>query len=202
MICVIDYGMGNLRSVSKAIEKLGGEVRVSDSREELFSAQKVVLPGVGAFGDGVSELKKRGLFEPLRAAISKKKPFLGICLGMQLLFQESEESTGVEGLGIFKGKVQRFRDHSVKVPHMGWNSIKFCQKKSRSLDGIEDGSFFYFVHSFYPVTKETSMIAATCTYGKEVFPALIENGSVWASQFHPEKSQDAGLRILRNFVRL
>lgn len=202
MICVIDYGMGNLRSVSKALEKLGEKVEVSDRPETLKKADKIVLPGVGAFGDGCRELQKRELFDPLRQALLDQKPFLGICLGMQLLFEESEESLGVKGLEIFQGKVQRFRDPKVKIPHMGWNEMKIQEPKAPPFRGIPQGSFFYFVHSFYPVPKEQSVVLGICEYGSDQFPAFVGKGAIWASQFHPEKSQDAGLQILRNFVTL
>lgn len=200
MICVVDYGMGNLRSVSKAIEKLGGEVRVSSDPEDLERAEKIILPGVGAFGDGIKELKKRNLLEVLRMFLLERKPFLGICLGMQLLFEESEESPDVQGLAVFKGKVQRFRRSGLKVPHMGWNQMKIHNTSFRAFQRLSDLSFFYFVHSFYPVPQDSSLVLGTCDYEGEEFPAFVGEGTVWASQFHPEKSQEAGLQILRNFV--
>lgn len=202
MICVIDYGMGNLRSVSKALEKLGGKVEVSDRPASLQKAEKIVLPGVGAFGDGCRELQKRGLFDPLRQALLGGKPFLGICLGLQLLFDQSEESPGVKGLGVFRGGVRRFRDPQVKIPHMGWNDMEIRETKASTFQGVPQGSFFYFVHSFYPVPEEDSVVLGTCEYGSEKFAAFVGKGSIWASQFHPEKSQDAGLQILRNFLAL
>lgn len=200
MICVIDYGMGNLRSVTKALEKVGGQVRLSSRPADLLRADKLVLPGVGAFGDGSKELQARGLFEPLKDVLRKGKPFLGICLGMQLLFEESEESPKVRGLGIFLGKVQRFRDPQVKIPHMGWNEVVFRKPSASLFQGVGEKNFFYFVHSFYPVPQEASLILGTTEYGVEKFPAVVGKNSIWASQFHPEKSQDAGLQILRNFV--
>ena len=200
MICVIDYGMGNLRSVSKALEKFGADVKISPSHEDLERAEKIVLPGVGAFGDGASELQKRELFDPLRKALLGNKPFLGICLGMQLLFDESEESPGTRGLGIFSGKVQRFRNLEVKIPHMGWNQMKILRSDTPVLREVRNPSYFYFVHSFYPVPRDSSAVLGSCEYGGEEFPAFVGRGSVWGSQFHPEKSQDAGLRILQNFV--
>lgn len=190
MICVIDYGMGNLRSVSKAIEKVGGDVKLSSDPQDLEKAAKIVLPGVGAFGDGAEELKKRRLTEPIKSALKKGKPFFGICLGMQLLFDESEESPGVQGLEIFPGKVQRFKSPDVKIPHMGWNEVDFGSSKG----------YFYFVHSYYPVPKDASIISGTCEYGQEKFAAFITKDKIWASQFHPEKSQDAGLVLLKRFV--
>lgn len=202
MICVIDYGMGNLRSVSKALEKVGGEVQVSSHPEDIQKAQKLVIPGVGAFGDGVKELQKRNLFEPIQEALRKGKAALGICLGMQLLFETSEESPGVEGLKIFSGKVERFQNSRVKIPHMGWNEMIKKEKNPPPFQGIEDKSFFYFVHSFYPVPKDKTIVWGTTEYGGEEFASFVGKGSLWASQFHPEKSQQAGLQILRNFVRL
>lgn len=200
MICVLDYGMGNLRSVTKALEKLGGRAQVSSSPEELREAEKLVLPGVGAFGDGVSELRSRKLFDPLREVLLEGRPFLGICLGMQLLFEESEESPSVQGLGIFRGKVQRFRNSELKIPHMGWNEMKIQKADVPLLKEIREGSYFYFVHSFYPVPQEESLVVATCEYGGEEFPAFVGKDRVWACQFHPEKSQEAGQQILRNFL--
>lgn len=202
MICVIDYGMGNLRSVSKALEKLGGEVVVSASPADLEKSEKIVLPGVGAFGDGSHELQKRGLFEPLKKALLCKKKFLGICLGMQLLFEESEESPGAKGLGIFQGKVQRFRNPSVKIPHMGWNEMKMNRPEARIFKGLQGDSYFYFVHSYYPVPKDTQLVLGMCEYGGETFAAFIGGDPIYGSQFHPEKSQEAGLQILHNFVVL
>jgi len=200
MICVIDYGMGNLRSVSKALERVGGSVAVSSRLEDLEKAEKIVLPGVGAFGDGCRELAQRGLFEPLRQALLQGKPFLGVCLGMQLLFEQSEESPGADGLGVLRGRVQRFRDPSLKVPHMGWNQVKVSQPNAPPFRGVKIPEYFYFVHSFYPVPEEPSVVLGTTEYGGEEFTAFLSKGSLWASQFHPEKSQEAGLAILKNFV--
>ena len=200
MICIVDYGMGNLRSVSKALEKVGGEVTISSRPEELRTAQKIVLPGVGAFGDASQELQKRSLFEPLCEMIRKKKPFLGICLGMQLLLEESEESPGVVGLGIFKGKVRRFQNPNVKIPHIGWNQLKVKKPDFPAFGSLPLESFFYFVHSYYPAPQDPALILGEADYGGETFPAFIGNETIWAAQFHPEKSQDAGLQILRNFV--
>ena len=202
MICVIDYGMGNLRSVSKALEKMGGEVAVSSQPSDLKQADKMVLPGVGSFGEACLELQRRGLFEPIRNFVATKKPFLGICLGLQLLFEESEESPGQRGLGVFRGKVRKFRGAEIKIPHMGWNQMTLRRKDSPLLKNVLDESFFYFVHSFYAVPKEESLVAGDCGYGSRKFAAFIGEGKTWASQFHPEKSQEAGLQILRNFVNL
>ena len=200
MICVIDYGLGNLRSVSKALEKLGGEVRISSNPQDLETADKLVLPGVGAFGHGMRELKTRGLVEPLKIALGANRPFLGICLGMQLLFEESEESPGVPGLGILAGRVVRFKSPQLKIPHMGWNAVSFSRGKSPLFEGVTSGSHFYFVHSYYAVPKEDGLVWGSCEYGNEKFPAVIGKNSLWAAQFHPEKSQEAGLRILKNFL--
>lgn len=202
MICVVDYGMGNLRSVSKALEKLGGSVRVSSNPQDLEKADKIVLPGVGAFGDACGELQKRELFEPLRQTLLQDKPFLGICLGMQLLFEESEESPGTRGLGILRGKVKRFSNPRLKIPHMGWNQVRIAQPEASFLRHVKDQSFFYFVHSFYPEAEDPSIVLGTCDYGGEVFTAFVGRGAVSASQFHPEKSQESGLQILRNFIAL
>lgn len=201
MICVIDYGMGNLRSVSKALEKSGAKVLVSSEASDIERADKIVLPGVGAFGGGSEELQKRALFEPIRDGIAQKKPFLGICLGMQLLFEESEESPEVQGLAVFPGKVRRFQT-SLKIPHMGWNEVKIRKKDSRAFKGIASKDFFYFVHSFYAVPQNPGIILGTTEYGGEEFASFVSEGPVWACQFHPEKSQDAGLQILKNFADL
>lgn len=202
MILVVDYGMGNLRSVAKALQNLGGDVQVRSDPEGVKLADKVVLPGVGAFGDACQELRRRNLFDPLREFLLGEKPFLGICLGLQLLFETSEESVGERGLGICKGKVVRFRTSGLKVPHMGWNQLRIQNTKSPVLKGIQDGSYFYFVHSFYPVPEDPSLVAGSCKYGDEDFLAVLGRGKLWATQFHPEKSQETGLRILKNFINL
>lgn len=202
MICVIDYGMGNLRSVSKALEKLGGKVSVSSDPKDLAMADKIVLPGVGAFGNGMRELKKRNLIDPILVASRQGKPFLGICLGMQLLFEESEESPGVRGLSLFAGRVQRFKTAGIKVPHMGWNAMEIQEPIVPLLKRLLQPSFFYFVHSYYPVPEDPTLVAGTTEYEGERFAAFVGKSSLWASQFHPEKSQEAGLQILRNFLSL
>jgi imidazole glycerol-phosphate synthase subunit HisH len=199
MIVVVDYGMGNLRSVSKALEHLGAEVRVSAVAADIENAEKVVLPGVGAFGDAMSELRRSGLFEPVRAAAKSGRPFLGICLGLQLLFSESEESPGVEGLGVYPGKVRAFRSKNVKIPHMGWNDARAAHDHPY-MKGLPSANYFYFVHSYYAVPEDDSLTVAACLYGEETFPAILGQGKVLATQFHPEKSQAAGLAILKNFV--
>ena len=202
MLCILDYGMGNLRSVSKAVEKLGATVKVTSLPSDVEKAEKIILPGVGAFGDGCRELEQRKLFQPLREALLQDRPFFGICLGMQLLFEESEESPGVRGLGIFPGRVQRFRNANLKIPHMGWNEMRISKPQLPIFEGVGDKSFFYFVHSFYPVPQNVSIVFGTCSYDGEEFAAFVGKGRVWGCQFHPEKSQDAGLKILRNFVAL
>lgn len=201
MITIVDYGMGNLRSVSKALEHLGAEVRVSSDPKDLEKTDKLVLPGVGAFGDAIRELEARSLFEPIKKHIQDKKLFLGICLGLQLLFEESEESPGVKGLGVFKGKVQRFRSAGVKIPHMGWNNLKI-KSKNRFLNGLQDNSFVYFVHTFYAVPQDPELTLCSTLYGEEEFPAIVGTETAFATQFHPEKSQAAGLQLLRNFIAL
>ncbi len=199
MITIIDYGMGNLRSVSKALEHLGAKVAITSSPSDIEAAEKLVLPGVGAFGDAMKELDRLKLSDPIREHVKKGKPFLGICLGLQLIFEESEETPGVRGLGMLKGKVQRFRSANVKVPHMGWNDVTLKQNHPL-LQNVKDRSFFYFVHTFYPVPADSAVIAGTCTYGTETFCAMVGAKNLFAAQFHPEKSQEAGLEILKNYI--
>ncbi len=199
MIVIVDYNMGNLRSVSKALEHFGASVKISSSPKEIEHADKLVLPGVGAFGDACKELNSLNLFDAVRDYSKKNRPFLGICLGLQLFFEKSEESPEAAGLGIFKGAVRAFRSKKVKIPHMGWNNAKLVKKHSY-LEGVPQDSFFYFVHTYYAVPDDKNIIAAECLYGEETFPAMIGNGPVFATQFHPEKSQAAGLKILENFV--
>lgn len=199
MLAIIDYGMGNLRSVSKALEQAGAKgVRIVSQPKEILKADKIVLPGVGAMAEAISALRKLKLIEPIKERIFEK-PFLGICLGLQLLFTESEEGGKVRGLEIFKGKVKRFSGR-LKVPHMGWNQIEQRTTESPILEGIPDNSFFYFCHSYYVVPEDKSIIASTTDYGKE-FVSSISKDNLFACQFHPEKSQAAGLRLLKNFVR-
>ena len=199
MIFIVDYGMGNLRSVSKALEHLGAQVKVGNQVSDLENADKIILPGVGAFGDAVDELKTRGLFDAVKNSLSSGKKFLGICLGMQLLMESSQESEGSEGLGRFRGSVDLFRSKEVKVPHMGWNQVK--HKNSHPLlQNVPDQSFFYFVHSYYVNVKDESIVIGSCNYGDEDFAAIIGNENIFATQFHPEKSQEMGLQILKNFI--
>lgn len=196
MIVVVDYGMGNLRSVQKGFEKVGCEAIVSDDLATINNASKLVLPGVGAFSDCMKNLNERGLSEAVVRGVEKGKPFLGICLGLQLLFEESEEFGANNGLGIIKGKVKRFEKNELKVPHMGWNSIK-KEKDTPLLAHIEEGSYFYFVHSYY-VAPDEDVTATTTDYGLE-FTSSIAKDNIFACQFHPEKSQDEGLKILKAF---
>lgn len=199
MMVVIDYGMGNLRSVSKALEHLGGEVCVTSEPAKVMQAEKLVLPGVGAFKDAMTELTQRGLVPPILAHIAGGKPFFGICLGLQLLFESSEENPGVAGLGVIPGKVQRFQSKQVKIPHMGWNRVDFC-KEHPLLANVLNSSFFYFVHSYYGVPKNPDDVAGFCEYGSDRVTALLATKNLFATQFHPEKSQGSGLQILKNFI--
>ncbi len=217
MIAIIDYGMGNLRSVAKALENLGAEIKITSSPKVITSAQGVVLPGVGAMPDAMKALVKEKLVKPIEKVISADKPFLGICLGLQLLFETSKEGGGSKGLGIFAGSVPRFvfskprtandeRLTALKVPHMGWNQIKqtdsrwqMADSSKNILSGIEDNSYVYFVHSYYAKPKDRTLVATTTDYGIE-FCSSIARGNLFACQFHPEKSQKVGLRILKNFV--
>jgi imidazole glycerol-phosphate synthase subunit HisH len=198
-IAIIDYGMGNLRSVQKAFERLGHAAEVTGDAERITRAPGVVLPGVGAFAACMTNLGAAGLVEPVKQVIRAGRPFLGICLGMQLLFDESEEFGPVAGLGILPGRVVRFAaDPERKVPHMGWNSIRIV-RRAPELAGIEDGAYVYFVHSYYPVPREADVVATTTPYGQE-FASSVVRDNVFACQFHPEKSQQVGLRLLDNFV--
>lgn len=197
MIAIIDYDAGNVKSVEKALQALNQEVIITKDKELLLKADKVILPGVGAFGDAMEKLHTYGLVEVIHQLIEMKKPFLGICLGLQLLFEESEESPGVKGLGILKGKIVRFPQSELKVPQIGWNSLEF-PKKSILFQGMQGGEYVYFVHSYYLQAKEDIVIATT-EYGVTVH-AAVEKENVFACQFHPEKSSGVGLNILKNFV--
>ncbi len=197
MIALVDYGMGNLGSVDKALRRVGCEVVVTQDPGAVRDAAAVVLPGVGAFGDCMANLKRFGLAQPVTDAITAGKPFLGICLGLQVLFEEGEEAPGVAGLGFFKGKVERFH-HALKIPHIGWNQIVAPGERPPHLAGIADGSYVYFVHSYYVVPADPSIVATQTDYGYD-FVSSVWQGNLFASQFHPEKSQAVGLQILRNF---
>ncbi len=201
MIAIIDYGMGNLRSVQKGFEKIGSQATVTNDPAVLKAAEKVVLPGVGAFEDAMQELKRRNLVGPIRQAVDSGKPFLGICLGLQLLFDYGYEGGKFEGLGILPGEVVRFEvPHEYKVPHMGWNQLQI-RRKAPLLEGLEDGTYAYFVHSYYVVPRDSSVIATETSY-PEPFTSMIWRDNLMATQFHPEKSQADGLRMLRNFADL
>jgi imidazole glycerol-phosphate synthase subunit HisH len=200
MIAIIDYNMGNLLSVSKAFETVGGDIKIVDKPDELENASGIVLPGVGNFGEGMEHLRNRGFEAPLLAAIKSGVPFMGICLGMQMLMEYSEEAPGVKGLAVFKGGVIKFPAGIEKVPHMGWNSITVQQRDAAPLAGIEDDSYFYFVHSYYVAPENQTVVAASCSYITE-FAAAVGYKNIFATQFHPEKSQDKGLAILTSFVK-
>ena len=208
MIAIIDYGMGNIHSVRKALELYGAKVLVINNPKDLKNCDKAVLPGVGAFDDAMLALKKQDLISAIKEHIENKKVFLGICLGMQLLFAESQEAAGAQGLGILKGKVLRFPDRcGIKVPQIGWNQIKIQNPKSKIqnvcplLKDIPDNSYVYFCHSFYPAPEDENVIAATTDYGIN-FSSIIWQDNIYGAQFHPEKSQAIGLKMLENFVNL
>lgn len=201
MITIVDYGMGNLRSVQKALEKVGAQAVVTDDPALVRRADKVVLPGVGAFADAMHELSQRGLVSPVLEAIDSGKPLLGICLGLQLLFQTSYEDGVHRGLGVFDGEVVRFQvPKQYSVPHMGWNQIRI-RRRAPILEGVDDGAYFYFVHSYYVVAGRDDVVAATTDY-PEPFCSMIWRDRLFATQFHPEKSQTIGLRVLENFANL
>ncbi|MFA5255902.1 MAG: imidazole glycerol phosphate synthase subunit HisH [Candidatus Omnitrophota bacterium] len=225
MIIVIDYGMGNLHSVRKALEVVGAKAKVSSRAEDILKADKIVFPGVGSFGEAMKELNKRKLVKPIKDAINVGKPFLGLCLGLQLLFERSEESPGVRGLGLLKGAVKRFKfagrrsfkrsclsrsqdqicAANLKVPHMGWNNIvnssKLKVRSSKILKNVPDNSCMYFVHSYYVKPVDKKVVLTTTSYGID-FASGVCKDNIYAFQFHPEKSQELGLKILKNFVRL
>ncbi len=198
MICIIDYQMGNLRSVQKGFERVGHEAVISSDSRVLAAAEKIVLPGVGAFRDAIRELRTRDLVEPIRDSIAANKPFLGICLGLQMLFDCSFEGGEYEGLGIVPGRVVKFDvPHAYKVPHMGWNQTRFLGKPPIAA-GIPDGSYFYYVHSYFVQPTDRRVEAAEADY-PDPFCAMVWRDNLYATQFHPEKSQQNGLRLLRNF---
>ncbi len=212
MIAIVDYDMGNLRSVHKAFDAVGASSVVTRDRKTIKEASHVVLPGVGAFGDCMANLERYGLIDPIRRAVAEGKPFLGICLGLQVLFAESEEFGLHKGLGLVPGRVVRFpfgegagrvartgREAALKVPHMGWNDLT-VKKPAPPLEGVEDGAFAYFVHSYYVVPEDPSIASTVTSYGID-FVSSIWRDNVFACQFHPEKSQAVGLRIIRNFAR-
>lgn len=201
MIAIIDYDAGNIRSVEKALQYLGEETVITRDRETILSAEGVILPGVGSFGDAMGKLCDYGLVPVIRECADRQIPFLGICLGLQLMFEESEESPGVEGLGLLKGKILRIPDDGgLKVPHIGWNNLRFPHP-GRLFQGLPEDCYVYFVHSYYLKADEDSVVAATTEYGTLIH-AAVEKGSLFACQFHPEKSSETGLKILQNFVRV
>ncbi len=201
MIAIIDYDAGNIKSVEKALLSLGQEVVITGDRDKILSADKVILPGVGAFGDAMANLRKAGLEEVIHEVADKGTPFLGICLGLQLLFERSDEAPGVKGLGLLKGEILRIPDkEGLKIPHMGWNSLHL-ENDGRLFQGIPEQSYVYFVHSYYLKAEEESIVKASTEYSTHIH-ASVESGNVFACQFHPEKSSDVGLKILKNFVEL
>ncbi len=199
MIALIDYGSGNIRSVQNALQHEGADVQLVSTASELQDASGIVLPGVGAFGDCVSGLQSRGLWQPLRDWLNAGKPFFGICVGYQLLFESSEETPGVAGLGHFAGQVKRFSTAGLKVPQIGWNNLEFTDAEGPLWRGLPKNPHVYFVHSYFPDPADPAIITARATYG-ETFAAAVARDNVVAVQFHPEKSQGVGLTILRNFV--
>ena len=201
MIAIIDYDAGNLKSVEKALKSLNQEVIVSRDSSEILQADKVILPGVGAFGDAMNNLDKFGLVDTIKEVTCKNTPFLGICLGLQLLFDKSDETPGAEGLGILKGEILRIPPkEGLKIPHMGWNNIK-VKEDSRLFKGLPENPYVYFVHSYYLQADDEDIVAATTEYGVKIH-AAVEKDNIFACQFHPEKSSKYGLKILENFAKL
>ena len=201
MVAIIDYGAGNLMSVKKALDFIGAESEITMDKAKIESASHVILPGVGSFGDTMESMKSRGLVDTVKSAALSGKPFLGICLGLQLLFSESDESKGVNGLSLLNGKISSIpKDMGLKVPHMGWNSVSVKQSDG-IFKGIPDDSYFYFVHSYYLNGADDADIAATSQYGVEI-QCAVQSGNLCAVQFHPEKSGSIGLKLLKNFLAL
>lgn len=199
MIAIIDYGAGNLQSVEKAFRFLGCEVKVTGSMEGLLCSDAAVLPGVGSFGDSMDCLMKSGLIDPIKEFIGSGRPFLGICLGLQLLFEESEESPGVKGLGVLKGKICKIPAESgLKIPHIGWNSLD-VRKNGGLFQGLPENPYVYFVHSYYLKAEDRDVVSSQTQYGVDI-DASVQRKNLFATQFHPEKSGEVGLRILRNFA--
>lgn len=200
MIAIIDYGAGNLHSVKNALDFLGAESKITGSASKILSADKVILPGVGAFGSAMNALTASGLNEVIFEVADKGTPLLGICLGLQLMFEKSEEAPDVKGLGLFKGTIVKIPDRGLKIPHMGWNSIEVV-KDSRILNNIGENPFVYFVHSYYLNASDEGVVSAYTDYGERLGIA-VEKDNVFATQFHPEKSGETGMKILKNFINL
>lgn len=201
MIAIIDYDAGNIKSVEKALVYLGQEVVITRDRKLLLSADKVILPGVGSFGDAMGKIRQYELEPVIHEIVDKRTPFLGICLGLQLMFEGSEETPGVAGLGILKGDIVKLPDGAgLKIPHMGWNSLTF-PNQGKLFSGLEEDAYVYFVHSYYLRAKEKAIVTAETQYGVTIH-AAVEKDNVFACQFHPEKSSDIGIKILKNFVNL
>ncbi len=201
MIAIIDYGAGNLQSVKKAFDYLGVNTMVTENPEELMRAEGAVLPGVGAFGDAMAALRSRGLEGPVKEYAASGRPFLGICLGLQLLFEESEEAPGVPGLGLFRGKIVRIpQKEGLKIPHIGWNSLE-VKRRDGLFAGLEEEPYVYFVHSYYLKAEDPSLVSAQTRYGV-LIDAAVQRGALHAVQFHPEKSGRTGLAMLKNFAAL
>lgn len=202
MISIIDYDAGNLRSVEKALEAIGQEAVVTRDRNEILSSDKVILPGVGSFGDAMGRLNEYGLVNTIHEVVDSGKPFLGICLGLQLLFRRSDESDGVEGLSILPGEILRIPDApGIKIPHIGWNSLKVSEG-ARLFEGLGENPYVYFVHSYYLKADDESIVVATTEYGGTIIHASVQKDNVYACQFHPEKSGSVGMQILKNFAAL
>lgn len=201
MIAIIDYDAGNLKSVEKAIQHLGAECKITRDAEEILGADKVILPGVGAFGDAMEKLHQFGLVEVIRQVVLANTPFLGICMGLQLLFERSDEALGVKGLGILEGEILRIPDkEGLKIPHMGWNALTLSGD-GKLFQGLDKEPYVYFVHSYYLKAKDASIVKATTEYGVKIH-AAVEKDNLFACQFHPEKSSDTGLWMLKNFAGL
>lgn len=202
MIGIVDYDIGNLRSVQKAFQHVGGEAVFVRTPKEIAQVDALVLPGVGAFGDCVRSLARSGMWDDVLAWAKSEKPFFGICVGFQMLFESSEEAPGEKGLGVFAGEVRKFSSkHGLKIPQIGWNTVKVLQPHAPLLAGVKTGDYVYFVHSYYVAPKDASLVALETTYG-DTFAAAITRGNLLATQFHPEKSQQAGLQLVKNFVEL
>lgn len=201
MIAIIDYDASNIKSVEKAIQFLGKDVILTRDKEQILSAEKIILPGVGNFGVAMEKLAFFGLIDVIKKAVEQQIPILGICLGLQLLFESSEESPGIKGLGILKGKILKIpKNKKLKIPHIGWNVLK-VKKKTKLFDEEKESDYVYFVHSYYLQAEDLSIVSATTEYGIEIH-AAVEKGNVFACQFHPEKSSDVGIQILKKFIEL